>query len=233
MSELKFTIRMNCPAKYIGKNRYLTTWEKKMKKAIEKQVDEEIQSKKDEQNRLDNIKRRLVISYDRDLLDVKGYREKRISQIEKAYRRKYTLDILEKCGLNIYEFLQTKMGKCHRINMLLGCVQDKIDGFDYDEKGARIPNNRKMDIDKMKVLYEDEVLRIDDGVYPSEFKFDTHEFIYVNGENVFESSLNPIITPAEEKRMLKNLRDNMRADRLSHEKKMQKSLEAASKFWVK
>ena len=234
MKNLSFTICKNCPAKYIGGNRYLTSWEKKMRKAIVKEVDEEIQKKKDAQNApSDNPRRRRVIVLDIDLLDEKKFRDKRISQIEKAYRKKHTLDILEKCGLDIEEFNKTKMANCYRTDMLLGCIQDKIDGFDYDEKGTRIPNNKKMDVNNMRVLYEDDVLRIDDGTYTNEFKFDEHEFIYVNGENVFKSSLNPIITPEDEKRMLQDLHDNMEADRLNHERKMKKSLEYAKKFWVK
>ena len=38
----KFVIRKNCPEKYIGDNRYLTDWEKRMKLSIDKIIDGEL-----------------------------------------------------------------------------------------------------------------------------------------------------------------------------------------------
>ena len=226
-----FTIRRNCPEKYVGENRYLTAWEKRMKKAIELQVDEEIKRKKERQN-LQEERRAHVIVMELVSLDEEGYRKKRISEIERNYRRGRILNILKKAGLNIEEFLKTEMGSCARINMLLDCVQDKIDGFDYDEKGTRIPNNRKMDVKQIRAEYEEGILRIDDGTYINEFKFDEHMLIYVNGENVFKSSLISIPTNEEDNKMLQDLFDDLHSDRITHERKMQKSLEYARTWRV-
>ncbi len=224
---MEFTISKNCPGKYIGDNRYLTSWEKEMIKYINEQIDEETIK----QERF-SIPRRTVIVVPLVLLD-KNYRKKRIDEIEEAYRKNYTLNILAKCGLNIDEFNKTWMGTCSRSDMLLGCVQDKIDGFDYDDEGARIPNHKKMKRNNMIVTYENDVLRITDGNNTYEFKVDEHELIYVNDENVFASSLNPIPTKEEEYEELRRLHEDMEADRIRNDRAMQKSLDFARTFWVK
>jgi hypothetical protein len=225
--KMEFTISKNCPGKYIGDNRYLTSWEKEMIKYINEQIDEETIK----QERF-SIPRRTVIVVPLVLLD-KNYRKKRIDEIEEAYRKNYTLNILAKCGLNIDEFNKTWMGTCSRSDMLLGCVQDKIDGFDYDDEGARIPNHKKMKRNNMIVTYENDVLRITDGNNTYEFKVDEHELIYVNDENVFASSLNPIPTKEEEYEELRRLHEDMEADRIRNDRAMQKSLDFARTFWVK
>ncbi len=222
-----FTISKNCPGKYIGDNRYLTSWEKEMIKYINEQIDEETIK----QERF-SIPRRTVIVVPLVLLD-KNYRKKRIDEIEEAYRKNYTLNILAKCGLNIDEFNKTWMGTCSRSDMLLGCVQDKIDGFDYDDEGARIPNHKKMKRNNMIVTYENDVLRITDGNNTYEFKVDEHELIYVNDENVFASSLNPIPTKEEEYEELRRLHEDMEADKIRNDRATQKSLDFAKTFWVK
>ena len=228
------TISKNCPAKYALKNKYLTTWEKEMRQAIEKQVDEEIQKKKDiEKAQREKVQRpRIIVEDPFGNQDIK-YRRKRINEIEEAYRKNHTLKILTKCGLDIDEFKKTWMGTCSRSDMLLGCIQDKIDGFDYDDKGARIPNNKKMDVENMTVAYINDVLKISDGNNNHEFRVDEHELIYVNDENVFASSLNPIPTKEEEYEELRRLHEDMEADRIRNDRAAQKSLEFASKFWVK
>ncbi len=224
---MEFTISKNCPGKYIGDNRYLTSWEKEMIKYINEQIDEETIK----QERF-SIPRRTVIVVPLVLLD-KNYRKKRIDEIEEAYRKNYTLNILAKCGLNIDEFNKTWMGTCSRSDMLLGCVQDKIDGFDYDDEGARIPNHKKMKRNNMIVTYENDVLRITDGNNTYEFKVDEHELIYVNDENVFASSLNPIPTKEEEYEELRRLHEDMEADKIRNDRATQKSLDFAKTFWVK
>ena len=226
---VKATFSINCPAKYSEDNKYLTSWEKRMIKAIKEQVEEEIQKQKDEEKRLYPNRGVDVIYCD----PYYKYREERTNEIEKAYRINRTLKILAKCGLDIEEFKKTWMCSCDRSDMLLGCVQDKIDGFDYDQEGARIPNNKKMNVKNMTVIYEDDALKISDGNYTNEFKVDEHQLIYVNGENVFESSLNPIKTRDEQRQELEDFHNNMEADRLNREYAEQKSLEFASKFWVK
>ncbi len=213
-------VRIDCPEKYVGENRYITTWEKEMMKAIDKQIDEEL--KRHKENEKKGVVKVLIID--------DYYRENKTPIYEAIYRRNRILNILANHGLNVEEFLKTKMGSSSRTNMLLDCVQDKIDGFDYDENEIRIPNNRKMDVDKLHVEYEEGILRIDDGTYINEFKFDEHMLIYVNGENVFKKSLTPIRTREEDNRDTKNFMDDLHTERLAHEKKMERSLEYA-KTW--
>ena len=221
MGKLDFTIDRNRPAKYIGENRYLTDWEKQMKKAIEKIIDEEMKEKEDRLNiglqTVINERKRPITMIDLDLLNEDGYRRKRIEELETKYRIGYTLRILEKRGLDIETFLKTFIGSCKRIDLVLGCVQDKIDGFDYDEKGQRLNNCKPMDINNMSVEYKDNTLRISDGINQYDVSVDEHQIIYVNGEKVF--NLSNISTNEEERKMLQDLFDNLRSDRELSEQK--------------
>ncbi len=216
-------VRIDCPEKYVGENRYITTWEKEMMKAIDKQIDEELKRHKEDEKK-GVVKVLIIDDY---------YRENKTPIYEAIYRRNRILNILANHGLNVEEFLKTKMGSSSRTNMLLDCVQDKIDGFDYDDEGARIPNHKKMKRNNMIVTYENDVLRITDGNNTYEFKVDEHELIYVNNENVFASSLNPIPTKEEEYEELRRLHEDMEADRIRNDRAMQKSLDFARTFWVK
>ena len=83
----------------------------------------------------------------------------------------------------------------------------------------------------MTVSYEGDVLKISDGNTTYDFKFDEHELIYVNGEQVF--TLTEISTPEEIQRDLQAFHYNLEAARRDSDYAMQKSLEDASKFWVK
>lgn len=221
MGKLDFTVNRNRPAKYIGENRYLTDWEKQMKKAIDKIIDEEMKEKEDRLNiglqTVINERKRPITMIDLDLLNEDGYREKRIEELETKYRIKYTLRILETRGLDIETFLKTFIGSCKRIDLVLGCVQDKIDGFDYDEKGQRLNNCKPMDINNMTVEYKDNALIISDGINQYDVSVDEHQIIYVNGEKVFD--LSNISTNEEVRKMLQDLFDNLRSDRELSEQK--------------
>ena len=227
-------ISRNWPSKYVGENRYITAWEKRMIKAIEKKVDEEIAEK--EAKRKASLYRgrsRVVVMEIESYTQLKAqeYRNAEIARYEAIYRKQRTLNILMKCGLNLEEFAKTWMGSCHRSEMLLGCVQDKIDGFDYDEDGARVPNGRRMNVKTMTVEYKNGVLRITDGVYTSEFRVDEHQLIFVNGEQPFK--LTQVPTEEENFQMVSDLIEDMISDRISHDRKMEKSILAAQSFWVK
>ena len=209
-------------------NRYLTTWEKRMRKALEQKVEEDYMEYMEEFKPVSGKPFKLDCS----LVDRKKYWcEDRMEKYEEIYRREHTLRILKKCGFNTDEFLKTNMGTRQRLDMLLACVQDKIDGFDYDEYEDRVPNNKKMDVKNMTVSYEGDVLKISDGNTTYDFKIDEHELIYVNGEQVF--TLTEISTPEEIQRDLQAFHNNLEAARRDSDYAMQKSLEDASKFWVK
>lgn len=227
---MNFTISKDCPAKYLDKNRYITSWEKKMIKFINEQIDEELNELKKEQEPFVNGRRRRVIVTPVALLDPKGYREKRIDELETIFRDAYTLKLLEKCGLDIDKYKETWIGSCNRKDMVLGCVQDKIDGFDYDDEECRIPNNKKMDFENISISFSDNMIIISDVDNTYEFSIDEHQIIYLNGEQVFK--LHKLPTKEDERRMLEDLHENMKADRLNHDRAMQKSLEYAGKFWV-
>ena len=73
-------------------------------------------------------------------------------------------------------------------DVLLGCIQDKIDGFDYNSEGERIPNNCPMDEGKLDVeyIYEGDILRISDGDHTHEFTVDKNQLVYVDGAVAFD-----------------------------------------------
>ena len=62
-------------------------------------------------------------------------------------------------------------------------IQDKIDGFDYDNEGSRISNKCPMDESKLVVeyIYEGDILRISDGNHTHEFTVDKNQLVYVDG----------------------------------------------------
>ena len=206
-------------------NKYLTTWEKRMKKAIDSQIDDEIKEKKEQQANQTRVK-----VLDPDLLNLDKFRKKKVVEYEEVYRRNHTLRVLKKCGLDIEEFLKTWMGSCNRTNMLLGCIQDKIDGFDYNANGLRVRNHKKMNINSLKIGYQDDTLVIEDENNKYEFKVDEHQLIYVDGKKVFD--LSEIPTWEENNEDLEEFIEDMREDRLTHERRMQKSLEAARTWRV-
>ena len=211
-------------SKYQGDNRYLTNWEKQMKKDIEKIVEGEI-------NTLAEIEKAdpwAVKCFSTDARVCEIYRNRMKSEYEVEYRDNYTLKLLKQCGLDTDAFLKTWMGICSRSSILLGCIQDKIDGFYYNDYGERISNNHPLDLNNVIILYENGVLTIKDDEVSYDFYVDEHQIVYVNGENVL--CLAPIPTNEDENRMIRDLMENMRADRLNHERVMRKSLEYA-KTW--
>lgn len=210
--------------KYSGDNRYLADWEKEMKKDIDKIVESEIKSFIEQEKAHPK-----AVKYYSDSVAVREiYRSKKSFEYEMEYRDNYTLKLLKQCGLDIKSFEKTWMCICNRSSVLLGCIQDKIDGFYYDENGERVPDNHPMDLNNVTFEYKEGVLTMTDGIVTYYFYVDEHQIVYVNGENVLD--LTPVPTKEDENRMIRDLMDNMRADRLNHERRMQKSLEYA-KTW--
>ena len=229
----KFVIRRNCPAKYIGDNRYLTDWEKKMKLAIDRRIDEELALKREKKKAAEAENKRplvVVLELPEEVQEQK-YREEKSALYEKNYRRNWTLKILEKYGLDIAEFKKTWMGSCDRSDMLLGCVQDVIDGFEYEYDGLRTPYyHGPMNRNKMEVGYEGDVLTVSDDHKVNEFWVDEHQLIFLNGEQLFKGIVLPIPTKEEDEQTILDLIDDIAHDRLEHEKRMRRSLEYA-KTW--
>ena len=234
-NNLNFEIRRNCPGKYCEPNKYLTKWEKKMKKEIHYRIEREIKTKRDKEKEAMKGRRPIVIVTDfRKEYEDNKYREEKSESYEREYRVKYTLDILEKTGFDVEGFKKTWMATCNRAFMLIGCIQDIIDGFEYDEDGCRIPSKHgPIDINNLRCDYEKGTLTLTDGNLIYDIMIDEHQLIYINGVNVFKKDLNPVITSAEERKMIKELMDNMRSSRLAHERAMEKSLEYAKTWNVK
>ena len=154
------------------KNRYLTEWEQDMKRAIDSIITSEYELKKEAG---DNS----VIYYNGLPLDL----GKRKVVYEQDYRVNRTLGILANLGLNIDEFRKTWMYN-RDLTLLLGCVQDKIDGFDYDEYGLRVPNNQLFDLNNAVSDYDYGYLILKNDEVYYDFFVDEDGKIYVNGDDV-------------------------------------------------
>jgi hypothetical protein len=210
------------PKKEYEDNRYITDWEKMMKSSIDQIVDGEEASKREVETQVSEIPRIIHCNF----LEINN----RKKEYEEKYRINYTLSLLKRCGLNIDKFKKTRMFKAGGLS-LLSCIQDKIDGFNYDENTNRVPNGHVMNIDETKCVYKEGHLYLMDEAVLYDFRVDSHKIVYVNGENVLNSS--GVLTSKEIKEVedsLQDLHDDMKSDRLRHEKSMQKSLDEASKW---
>ena len=196
-------------------NRYIMDWEIQMKENIDIII-------KNELNLL--IEQEKIVKGDKVFTDSPAKRElyynSKQSEYEREYRDNYTLKILSKCGLDIESFVKTWMGVCERSSVLLSCIQDKIDGFYYNELGERVSNNHPLDINNVNVIYEEGVLTLEDDESHYDFYVDENQIVYVNGENVL--NLVPVPTREEDNKMIRNLMNNMKTG--NQEKTMHKSL---------
>lgn len=218
---------------------YLTEWEIRMKESIDAIVDDEIKLIKQvyEEHEKEKIGGNNVFGKRPTRCDRAFYVEtdpsKKAQEYETLYRRNYTLAILKRCGLDIEMYKKTWMGLCNRSDRVLRCIQDKIDGFDYDDNEERISNNEPMSSSDMTVEFKDGVLTISDGVltisdgiHTHTFMVDKDQLIYVDGVKV----LNLSKEPNSEKIM--NLIEHMRADRIAKERRDERTLKYASTWRV-
>ncbi len=187
------------PGKYFGRNRYLTLWEKEMRKAINSIIKSEVKmiyqtknaseiAKVEEPGELVEISPEKVFYSDKSKISEAIFRKFKAETYEDVYRRRYTLTILKRGGLDIDLYAKTWLNLCNSSDVLLGCIQDKIDGFDYNSEGERIPNNCPMDEGKLDVeyIYEGDILRISDGDHTHEFTVDKNQLVYVDGVVAFD-----------------------------------------------
>ena len=128
-------------------------------------------------------------------------------------------------------FEKTWMCVCARSSILLGCIQDKLDGFYYDDNGKRIQSGHVMNLSEVQISYKDGVLTISDGSVSHEFYVDEHQIIYVNGENVL--NLAPVPTKEEENQMIRDLMKDMESDRIQHERKVERTMKFARDYYSK
>lgn len=214
---------------FMEKNaKYLTEWEIRMKESIDAIVDDEINLIKQvyEEQEKEKIGGRNVFGKRPVRCDRAFYVEtspsKKAQEYETLYRRNYTLAILKRCGLDIEMYKKTWMGLCDRSDLVLRCIQDKIDGFDYDDNEERISNNESMSSSDMTVEFKDGVLTISDGTHTHTFMVDKDQLIYVDGVKVLN------LSKESNSEKLMDLIENMKADRIAVERSDEKHLQYAS-----
>ncbi len=212
--------------KYQDENRYLTEWEKQMKKDIDSIITSELKQLIEEESK---PRQRIAPIYKNNPAACELYRSKKQEEYEREYRDNYTLKNLKQCGLDIQAFEKTWMCVCARSSILLGCIQDKLDGFYYDEQGQRIQSGHPMKLEEVQISYKDGILTICDESVSHEFYVDEHQIIYVNGENVL--NLVPVPTKEEENQMIRDLMKDMEMDRIQHERRMERSMKFAKEFY--
>jgi hypothetical protein len=214
--------------KYMDENRYLTDWEKQMKKDIDDIITSELKQLIESES----IPRpRIVPIYKNNQAACDLYRSKKQVEYEREYRDNYTLKNLKQCGLDMQSFERTWMCVCARSSVLLGCIQDKLDGFYYDDEGERIQSGHVMNLSEVQTSYKDGILTISDGTVSHEFYVDEHQIIYVNGENVL--NLVPVPTKEEENRMIRDLMNDMEQDKIQHDRKMERAMNFAKNYYSK
>lgn len=220
----------------INEQEMVMDWEKQMILDVSKKIKEEIDEKK---KRMSSS----IVKYPDTFFDLR--REERILEEISKYRFQHTLGILEKCGLDMTEFMNSSLFNNPNLNIMLEHIQGKIDGYDLllnniaNEDSSisfnvqtRIPNGNPIDISKMSCTFANDTLIIESDGVRYEYNEDEHCLIYLNGELV-SNVLKKVLTSQEIMEDQMVLKKDMELARLRREKNEWKSLEAAEKFWVK
>ncbi len=215
-------------AKYQKENRYLADWEKQMIQDIDEIIESELKQLIESESK---PRPRIAPMYKGNPAACELYRSKKRAEYEREYRDNYTLKNLKQCGIDMKAFEKTWMCVCARSSILLGCIQDKLDGFYYDDNGERIQSGHVMNLSEVQTSYKDGVLTISDGSVSHEFYVDEHQIIYVNGENVL--NLAPVPTKEEENQMIRDLMKDMESDRIQHERKVERTMKFARDYYSK
>ena len=176
------------PIKY-NEEDYLTDWEIAMRNRIDRIIKSELGCM------MENEKISGQRVYRNNPIVWGVYYEAKNEEYEQAYRCNLTLSLLRKMGLDIEDFKETWMCTCERAPLVLRMIQDKLDGFGYDENGKRVQIHPAMDTGTTACTYEDGSLVIENGYNNYVFHVDRHQIITVNGENIL--NLEPF--PAKEK----------------------------------
>ncbi len=211
----------------------LMDWEKQMLMEITTRVNDEINRKKNNQS----IRPRVIVSD----LTYELERKKKIKEEFSKCREQYTLNILEKCGLNMTDFMNSSLFNSPRTSLMLAHIQGKIDGYDLyltdhsNKDGSftfndpkRKPNGHPIDINRMLCYFVNDTLIIESDEVRYEYNKDEHCLIYLNGKVV--ATHKKVMTDKEEYEDIKNLMEDMRSDRLQSERKKEKSRQYA-KTW--
>ena len=215
-------------------NNMMMDWEKEMVKEIASTIKDEIDKEK-----------RIVISRPRVIVSDLSYelkRKARIKEEEIKYRRKHTLDILQKCGLDLNEFMNSSLYNSPRTDLMLEFIQGKIDGYDLSltskskKNGIvlnvreRRPNNHPIDINRLFCTFENETLILESDGIRYEYSKDEHSLIYLNGKVIITDC--GVMTKEEEYESLRDFMDDMKSDRLQNERREEKAKQYAKTWWV-
>ena len=167
----------------------LTEWERQLPDAIKETVDKIVENERIKHNT--SRPRRLFDKYHEQ-----AFREEVTDFLIYECRIKHTLNILEKCGLNIDEFKESSLYKSPRTNLMLEHIQGQIDGYDlslidiWNNDVVRFNVERRQSIDKhidinnmqCALINNSLIIKNGDSIY--EYHKDEHCLIYLNGEVV-------------------------------------------------
>ncbi len=211
----------------------LMDWEKQMVKEVTKRVTDEI-----------NRKKNSLLSRPRVIISDLSYElecKKRIKEEIAKYREQYTLGLLAKCGLDMNVFMNSSLFTSPRTRLMLEHIQGLIDGYDLSltsyrkENGSfslnvreRKPNGHPIDISKMSCRFANGILVIEYNGTRYEYNKDKHFLIYLNGDVILTDA--KVMTLEEANEAIKDLMDDMHADRLQRERREQNAIQYA-KTW--
>ncbi len=172
-----------------NKKDMIMDWEQQLSDVVKEIVDEMVEKEK---NRLNNSKPRRLFTkaYEH------SFREKITKYLIYERRMQHTLNILEKCGLNINEFKESSLYKSPRTNLMLQHIQGQIDGYDLSlidiwnkdvvrfDVELRQPIDEHININNMQCIMINDSLIIRSGNLIYEYHKDEHCLIYLNGKVV-------------------------------------------------
>ena len=164
-------------------------WEMQLADIIKETVDKQVEKEKIKFNT--SKPRRLFTKFYEQT-----FRKEITESLTYECRIKHTLNILEKCGLNIDEFKKSLLYKSARTDLMLEHIQGQIDGYDLSlvdiwdnnivkfnvEKREPIANH--LDINNMQCTLTNNSIIIKSGDLVYEYHKDEHCLIYLNGEVV-------------------------------------------------
>lgn len=167
----------------------LMDWEKQLPDVIKETVDKIVENEKNKFN-TSRPRKLFTKSYE------KAFREEITDFLIYECRIKHTLNILEKCGLNIDKFKESSLYKSPRTNLMLEHIQGQIDGYDLSlidiwnndvvrfNVERRQPIGEHIDINNMQCALINNSLIIKSGDSIYDYHKDEHCLIYLNGDVV-------------------------------------------------
>ncbi len=213
-------------------------WERQMIKEISQLIKKEID---EEKARLSHSMINFSTSY------YESEYKKRVKKEVENYRIHHTLKILEEFGLDLKEFMNSPLYKSPRTSLMLEHIQGLIDGYDLSlisennktsdgvsisiNVRKRINNGHPFNIDKMKCIYVNNSLIIEDDENRYVYYKDKHCLIYLNGNVILTNTI--VHTEEEINESIARFHNEMERAINESNDKQQKSLDFAKTYWVK